>query len=59
MALKTSHIAPIYKEGDQGLPKNYRPVALTLTSHLTKIFEKVIKEKIVKFLDENNLFNEW
>ena len=43
MALKTSHIAPIYKGRDQDLPKNYRPV--TLTSHLRKTFEKVAKFK--------------
>ena len=32
-------IIPIYKGGDKGKPANYRPV--TLTNHLTKIFEKV------------------
>ena len=24
--LKTGHITPIYKKGNQGLPENYRPV---------------------------------
>ncbi len=53
--LKEAHIIPIYKGGHQGLAANYRPVALT--SHLIKIFEKVVRNYIVKFLEENNLYN--
>ena len=53
--LKEAHIIPIYKGGHQGLASNYRPVALT--SHLIKIFEKVVRNFIVKFLEENKLFN--
>lgn len=56
LLLKTSHIAPIYKGGDQGEPSNYRPVALT--SQVTKVFEKAIRKKIVHHLDEHDLFNE-
>ena len=54
--LKEAHIIPIHKGGHQGLPANYRPVALT--SHIIKIFEKVIRNHIVQFLDENNKFND-
>ncbi len=54
--LKEAHIIPIYKGGHQGLAVNYRPVALT--SHLIKIFEKVIRKYIVKFLEENNKLND-
>ena len=53
--LKEAHIIPIYKGGHQGLAANYRPIALT--SHLIKIFEKVLRNYIVKFLEENNKFN--
>lgn len=52
---KRNNITPIFKGGDQGCPENYRPVSLT--SHLTKIFEKVIRKNIVKHLDKNSLFN--
>ena len=52
---KRNHITPISKGGNQGEPSNYRPVSLT--SHLTKIFEKVIRKKLVKYLNDNNLFN--
>jgi len=54
--LKSSKITPIHKGGLKSVPKNYRPVALT--SHLIKIFEKVIRNSIVNFLIENNLMNE-
>uniref|UniRef100_A0A7M6DLC1 Uncharacterized protein n=1 Tax=Clytia hemisphaerica TaxID=252671 RepID=A0A7M6DLC1_9CNID len=33
--LKTGHISPVYKKGNQGLAENYRPVALT--SHVSKV----------------------
>ena len=53
--MKTSYVSPIYKGGDQGDPVNYRPVALT--SHLVKIFEKIVRKNIVNFLENHNLFN--
>eukprot|EP00111_Clytia_hemisphaerica_P014640 TCONS_00043147-protein len=39
----------------RSLASNYRPVALT--SHVIKIFEKLLRAHIVKHMDENNLFN--
>ncbi len=53
--LKHGAITPIYKGGDRTLSKNYRPVALT--SHVIKVFEKIIVKKIITFLEENMLFN--
>jgi len=53
--LKTSYITPIFKKGNQGLPENYRPVALT--SHVTKVFEKIVRKNIQDHLVNNNLFN--
>ena len=53
--LKTSVITPIFKGGDKLKPKNYRPVALT--SHLIKIFEKVVRKHIVKYIEDRNLIN--
>ena len=54
---KTANIIPIHK--GKGSPKteakNYRPIALT--SHLIKIFEKVIRKYIVSYMDTNDLFN--
>ena len=53
--LKTANVIPIHKGKSQGIPANYRPVALT--SHLIKLFEKVIRKYIVSFMEENELFN--
>ena len=55
LILKTSHITPIFKKGDQGAPENYRLVALT--SITTKIFEKIVREKLQNHLEKYNLYN--
>ena len=53
--LKTTYVTPLFKKGSPGLPENYRPIANS--SHLIKVFEKVIRKYMVAYLDENNLFN--
>ena len=47
--LKKSTITPIYKGGNKSLAANYQPVALT--SHVIKIFEKVIKNHIIQYMN--------
>ena len=39
----------------EGVLKNYRPVALT--SHLIKVFEKVLPKHIVDYMEKHLLFN--
>ena len=53
--LKHGIITPIFKKGSKGDATNYRPV--TLTSHIIKIFERVVAQKIVSFMDDHNKFN--
>ena len=53
--LKTANIVPIHKGGSRGTPKNNRPVALT--SHLIKVFEKVVWNHLVSYLKEIDLLN--
>ena len=48
-------INPIFKKGDKSDPSNYRPISLT--SHLIKIFEQVIRQKIVSHLEANDLLS--
>ena len=55
-ALKTARVTPIYKGGSRSSPASYRPVALT--SHIVKLFERVLAEKIVTFMEENSLLND-
>ena len=52
---KTATITPIHKGKSRAVPKNYRPVALT--SLLIKVFEKVVRKRIVEFMDKHILFN--
>ena len=53
--LRNSTITPVHKGGSRQEAKNYRPVALT--SHLIKVFEKIIRNRVVEFLELNNLMN--
>ena len=48
--LKSSLITPIFKNGNQGLP-------VALTSNVSKNLEKIVRSKIQKHLEDNNLFN--
>ena len=52
---KSATIMPIHKGKSRAILNNYRPVALT--SHLIKVFEKVVRKSIVQFMKDNNLFN--
>ena len=44
-------VSPVHKGGSRGSPKNYRPVALT--SHLIKVFERVIRKVLVCHLEKH------
>ena len=48
-------IFPIHKGNSTAEAANYRPIFLT--SHPVKIVEKVLRKKIVSFLERNDLFN--
>ena len=46
----------LYKgKGSKCQAANYRPISLT--SHIIKLFERVIRNKLVNFLEENNILN--
>ena len=49
-------ICPIHKGGSRSVPKQYRPVALT--SHLIKVFERVVRLALVAHIEEHNLLPE-
>ena len=50
-----AYITPILKSVDRSLPENYRPVSMT--NHLTKIFERVLRKAIVDHLEAHELMN--
>ena len=53
--LKTANVIPIHKGKSKGVPANYRPVALT--SHIIKVFEKILRNHIVQYMEDHSLFN--
>lgn len=55
--LKIAQIKPIYKKGDKSSIKNYRPIALL--SNISKIFEKIIYERLSQFLENKKLLSEY
>lgn len=53
--LKLAKVIPIFKKGCKDDTSNYRPISLTPI--LGKIFEKVLKQQINEFFEENKLFH--
>lgn len=54
-ALKCADILPLFKKGATDDIANYRPISLLST--ISKIFEKVMKNRVVKFLNKTNFFS--
>lgn len=54
--LKTSVIVPIYKSGGATDLTNYKPIAIL--SVISKIFELVVKNRVMAFLTCKNFFSE-
>jgi hypothetical protein len=55
-SLKTQYITPIYKKGSRADPANYRPVSIT--SHIIKTFERVLRKHLVIYLESNSLMHD-
>ena len=53
--LKHAYIAGVFKSGCKSDAANYRPISLT--NHISKLLEKVARLDIVKFLEENDLWD--
>ena len=49
--LKLAHITPIREGGSRSNPSNFRPISLT--SHVIKTFERVMRRSLVGFLETN------
>uniref|UniRef100_A0A3B3RVY9 Reverse transcriptase domain-containing protein n=1 Tax=Paramormyrops kingsleyae TaxID=1676925 RepID=A0A3B3RVY9_9TELE len=47
---------PIFKKGDRSNLSNYRPISLTCITG--KVMEAIIKEKMVDYLDSNNILRD-
>ena len=52
--LKISRIRPLFKQGSSSLFSNYRPISLL--SPLSKIYELVVFEQLLLYMEDNELF---
>lgn len=50
---KESLVTPTHKKGSKFLAQNYRPVSLT--SHIVKIIERMLRKRLVDYLERNGL----
>ena len=51
--LKVACVVPIFKRGDSDDPNNYRPISILPI--VSKIYESILKEQLVKYLEERQL----
>ena len=51
---KTAKVVPIFEAGDKHLVRNYRPISLL--SCLSKVLEKVIKNRFINFFEKHEIF---
>lgn len=53
---KTAEVTAIFKKGTKSDPGNYRPVSLTCVT--CKVLESLVRDSIVSYFTENNLYAE-
>lgn len=55
-AFKIAVIKPLHKSGDKTSVGNYRPISLL--SNLAKIFEKILKKRIIEFMNKYKVISD-
>lgn len=55
-SFKTACVVPVYKTGDNREVSSYRPISLIST--LAKIFESIIKENLLRYLNDERFFSD-
>lgn len=52
---KNAKVVPLFKKGAKTDPANYRPISLI--NVIAKIYEKLLKHRLMSFLEENNIIS--
>ena len=52
--LKNAKIVPLFKFGNRSFTSNYCPISLL--SRLSKVLEKLVKNRLICFFDKHNIF---
>ena len=52
---KEANVTAIHKKGDRSNPSNYRPISLT--SVVCKTMEKIVRNELIEYMENNNLFS--
>ena len=52
---RTARVRMLYKKGEKSDMNHYRP--LSMSNHIGKIWERLVKDKLVTHLEENNLLS--
>ena len=53
--MKLSSIKPIHNKNNFNIISNYRPISIL--SQLSKILEKIIYNRLIQFIQNNNIIN--
>ena len=54
--LKIANVTPIFKKDDRTICNNYRPISLL--SNISKTIEKLVHDRLKKFLNKHNILYE-
>jgi len=53
---KVANVVPVHKRGCRNVATNYRPISLN--SQLCKIFETLVRDQVIEFLESNQLIKD-
>jgi len=53
---KLANVTPVFKKGSKSSSSNYRPVSLTV--NLCKVFESIMRDKIIEHIEKHKLVRE-
>ena len=57
LQFKIAKVIPIFKSGDKSSLDNFRPISLL--SVFSKILEKIVALRLLKFFENNNILSKW